>query len=93
MIGMRYVRRNTDRLLRIAAWAALVALVLMIWSFHDSSPLVLVGFMVLGQSLGTLSLVLYLIVVFADVFGEDLAPAPPNMSREGDPSASPRERP
>jgi hypothetical protein len=77
MIGTRYVLRNEGKLLRVAAVAALVALVLMIWSFHDTSPIVLVGFMVIGQSLGTLSLVVYLVVVLVDVFADELGPKQP----------------
>ena len=84
MIGTRYVSRNQVKLLRIAAIAALVALVLMIWSFHDTSPIVLVGFMVVGQSLGTLSLILYLVVVLVDVFADELEPEPPPSTPAAD---------
>jgi polyferredoxin len=64
--------KRAERLLRWSAGAALVGLLLMVWSFHDSRPISLVVFMVVGQGLGTLSFVLYLAVVVVDAFREDL---------------------
>lgn len=54
-------------LLRLAAVNALLALALMMWSFFDRRPIVLVAAMTLGQALGTLSLGLYLAVVALDL--------------------------
>lgn len=59
--------RWTTRLLRIAAIAALVALALIVWPLFDPSPIVVVLAMSLGQMIGTLSFVSFLVVVFFDM--------------------------
>lgn len=56
-----------DRLLRIACVLALSGLALIVWSMLDPRPLpVLVGLSI-GQALGTLSFVAFLIIVAADL--------------------------
>ena len=55
-----------QRLLRFAAVMAIVALVLMVWAIFDSRVVPVMIFMTLGQILGTLSLVIYLVVLFTD---------------------------
>jgi peptidoglycan/LPS O-acetylase OafA/YrhL len=63
--GSRSTRR--EKALRIASVLALLALVLMVWSVLDPRPApVLIGLSV-GQGIGTLSFVLYLLVVAADL--------------------------
>lgn len=53
--------------LRMAALIALVALALMIWPIFDPQPLALIAAMSLAQGLGTLSLVIYLVIVGMDL--------------------------
>lgn len=59
--------RLRDRLLRVAAVCALVALGLMTWALVDDSPLAMIVSMSAGQALGTLSLVGWLVVAIADL--------------------------
>ncbi len=54
-------------LLTIACSAALIALALMVWSVVDPRPAPVVIAMSLGQGLGTLSLLAYLLVVIDDL--------------------------
>lgn len=55
------------KILRIASALALAALALMVWSLFDPRPPpVLIG-LSLGQALGTLSFVAYLVVVAWDI--------------------------
>jgi len=51
------------------ALATLLSLALILWSFLDHRPLVLVFAMTVGQAVGTLSFVLFLLVVVADLRG------------------------
>ncbi|MFW5876807.1 MAG: hypothetical protein ACOCXM_08720 [Myxococcota bacterium] len=62
-----WIDRHTERILRTAVFAAIAALLLMIWSFFDARPLVAVGFMTVGQGLGTLSFALFLTLVINDL--------------------------
>jgi hypothetical protein len=68
-----------EKALRIASIFALVGLVLMVWGVIDPRPMpVLVGLSI-GQAIGTLSFLLYLIVVATDLgvkkrLGEERAP-------------------
>ena len=56
-----------ERLLRVACVLALIALGLIVWSLVDPRPLpVLVGLSI-GQGLGTLSFLAYLIIIAADL--------------------------
>ena len=54
--------------LRVAAVAALVALALMVWGVLDPHPISLVIAMSVGQMLGTASFVVFLAVVFFDLW-------------------------
>ena len=54
-------------LLRLSAAFALLSLGLMMWSFFDQRPIVLVAAMSLGQGIGTISLVVFAMVVLLDL--------------------------
>lgn len=54
--------------LRWAAIAALAALGLMVWGVLDSQPIALVIAMSVGQALGTASFMVFLAVVFVDLW-------------------------
>lgn len=54
-------------LLRLSALFALIAMALMLWSFFDHRPLVLVVAMSIGQAIGTGSLLLFLAVVVIEL--------------------------
>ena len=56
-----------ERRIRIACVSSLIALALMAWSMVDSQPIAVIIAMSVGQALGTLSLVLFLIVVIWDL--------------------------
>lgn len=62
---MTDARRNT--VLRIAALVTLVSLALMMWSFFDQRPIVLVVAMSVGQGIGTLALLVFMVVVLLDL--------------------------
>ena len=55
------------RLLTASCVCALLALALMVWSVVDPRPMPVVVAMTLGQAIGTLSLLLYLVVVGLDL--------------------------
>ena len=59
--------RRARRVLSLACGLALVALALIVWSIVDPRPIPVVAAMSLAQGLGTLSLLLYLIVVIAEL--------------------------
>ncbi len=59
--------RSRRILLRIACVFALSGLALMVWSVFDPSPFVVVLAMSIGQGVGTLSLVLFLVAVLLDI--------------------------
>jgi len=73
------VSTRREKVLRVASVSALVGLVLMVWSVLDPRPLpVLVGLSI-GQAVGTLSFLLYLLVVATDLrvkkrLGDDSGP-------------------
>ncbi|QQR89817.1 MAG: hypothetical protein IPJ88_16840 [Myxococcales bacterium] len=52
--------------LRIASFLALLALGLITWSFLDPSPFLMILFMSVGQGIGTLSKMIFLVVVIHD---------------------------
>lgn len=58
---------RSDRLLRAAAVAALVALGMMAWSVLDPRPIPVIAAMSVAQALGTASFVAYLVVVVRDM--------------------------
>ena len=53
--------------LTVSCSSALLALALMVWSVLDPRPLPVVVAMSVGQAIGTLSLLLYLVVVSFDL--------------------------
>jgi hypothetical protein len=58
---------HTPRILRVAAFLALVGLGFMMWSLVDPRPApVLVG-LSLGQAIGTLSFAIYAVVAISDI--------------------------
>lgn len=67
---MKWTLPTNERLLRIAAVMALVALLLMVWSVFDPTVWPLMIALTLGQGIGTFSFVIFLFVV-----GRDLAVA------------------
>lgn len=77
--------------LRWAAIAALMALGLMVWGVLDSQPIALVIAMSVGQALGTASFVVFLGVVFVDLWSANVfsgltrrfSDKPARDSREG----------
>ena len=59
--------REFGRVLSIACVLALVSLVLMVWSLLEPTPLPVLVAMSLGQVIGTISLLMFLAVVLADM--------------------------
>jgi hypothetical protein len=66
--ALRLVRLNSIRLLRLAAILALAGLALMVWSLLDPRPIPIMAAMSVGQGLGTLSFVIFLVVVLQDAW-------------------------
>jgi hypothetical protein len=58
--------RSTVKLLRVAAYLALVALVLMAWAVLMPRPIPIMAWMSLGQLLGTVALVLLGVAIVRD---------------------------
>ena len=58
---------SSDKLLRVAAIAALVALALICWALFDPRALPIIVALSVGQGIGTLSFLLYLVVVIRDL--------------------------
>lgn len=63
----KLVTKQVERRVRRACVLALIALGFIAWSLIDPGPLPLIGAMSIAQALGTLSLVLFLYAIFADV--------------------------
>jgi Na+/H+ antiporter NhaA len=59
--------KKSDKFLIASSVTALLAVFLMSWSVLDPRPIPVLVAMSLGQGLGTISLVTYLMVVAADV--------------------------
>jgi hypothetical protein len=57
----------SERRIRLACVGSLVALALIVWSLLDPQPLAVIVAMSIGQGLGTLSLVLFILVVIGDM--------------------------
>jgi hypothetical protein len=62
--------RRYDRILRFAVVLAIIALGLIIWAMVDPRPVPVIVAMSVGQALGTLSLLGYVVVVIADLRAE-----------------------
>jgi hypothetical protein len=60
------IDQRHNRMLRLAAAASIVSLVLMVWSLLQPTPIPVVVAMSVGQAIGTLALVLFLYVIVAD---------------------------
>ncbi len=56
------------RLLRLAAVMALVGLAFMVWSLVDPRPVPIMAAMSVGQAIGTLSFLLFVVVVVTDAW-------------------------
>ena len=54
---------TAERLLRFSAWLTLVGLALMVWSMIEPTPLPVMLAMTVGQGIGTLAFVIYVVVV------------------------------
>jgi len=65
---LRRVRLNAMRLLRIAAILALVGLGLIVWSLLDPRPIPIMVAMSVAQGIGTLSFVIFLVVLLEDAW-------------------------
>lgn len=78
------IRPGPDRIVRVAAVIALVALGFMVWSLLDPRPIPIMVAMSVGQGLGTLSLALYAVVVIADARRAARAAPPPENGEPGD---------
>lgn len=65
---LRAIRLNSVRLLRIAAFLALAGLGLVVWSLLDPRPIPIMAAMSVGQALGTVSFVIFLVVVLQDAW-------------------------
>jgi hypothetical protein len=61
------MRLVTSSVLKVACVCALAALGLMSWSLFDPRPLPVIAAMSIGQALGTLSFVSFLVVVARDL--------------------------
>ena len=60
-------RPSPSRVMMLACVLALVALALIVWSLLDPRPIPVIVAMSLGQVLGTMSFVAYLVVVGGDL--------------------------
>lgn len=59
--------KDPKRLLMMSCILTLTALSLMVWSIFDPRPIPVITAMSLGQVVGTLSLLLYLYVIWSDL--------------------------
>jgi len=77
---------SRSRLLRFACLLGLVGLALMSWSLFDQGWLPVMMAMSVGQGIGTLSFVLFLVVVLIDLRQADFRPSepPPEPAHKGD---------
>jgi hypothetical protein len=64
---MKWPRPSSEKLLRVACILGLVALPLMVWSVFDARVWPVLIALSVGQVIGTLSFVLYLVVVIRDL--------------------------
>jgi hypothetical protein len=65
---LRAIKMNSVGLLRVAAYLALAGLGFMVWSLLDPRPIPIMAAMSLGQALGTLSFVIFLVVLIQDAW-------------------------
>jgi hypothetical protein len=66
-VNLAVHRWQTERLIRVSAVLALVAIALMAWGLLGSGVVAIMVAMTVGQGLGTLSLLLYLVVLVRDL--------------------------
>ena len=59
--------KDPEKLVRVAAVLALIGLALFVWSVLDPRPVPVVVAMSVGQGIGTLSFLLYLLAVYLDL--------------------------
>ena len=67
MSGVKSATATIETRVRRACYLALAALGLIAWSLVDPAPLPVVGAMSVGQLLGTLSLLFFVVSIVADV--------------------------
>jgi hypothetical protein len=60
------IKFGSMRFLRLAAFLALAGLAFMVWSLVDPRPIPIMAAMSVGQGLGTLSFLLFVVVVLVD---------------------------
>jgi len=75
---------SRSRLLRFACLLGLVGLALMSWSLFDQGWLPVMMAMSVGQGIGTLSFVLFLVVVLIDLRQAEFRPSIPSERRKHD---------
>lgn len=64
---MKIPRPNAETALRVASVLAIVGLALMVWGVLDPRALPVLAGLTVGQAIGTLSFVIYLVVVATDL--------------------------
>ncbi|AKV00470.1 hypothetical protein AKJ09_07133 [Labilithrix luteola] len=64
---MKFRIPSSEKLLRVAAILALMALPLMVWSVFDPRVWPIMGALTIGQGIGTFSFLLFLVVVVRDL--------------------------
>jgi peptidoglycan/LPS O-acetylase OafA/YrhL len=69
--------RRANAFLRVAALLALLGLAFMVWSVLQPTPMPVILAMSVGQGIGTLSFLIYLFVVIADLRRKKVLEAPP----------------
>jgi multidrug transporter EmrE-like cation transporter len=78
------IHPTSEQVVRLAAVIALLALACMSWSLLDPRPIPIMVAMSVGQGLGTLSLVLYGVVVIVEARRAARAAPPPDTDRAED---------
>ena len=69
---------SRSKLMVYACVLGLIGLVLMSWSFFDQGWIPVMAAMSVGQGIGTLSFVLFLVIVFIDLRRADFRPSVPH---------------
>ena len=64
---MKLPKLDSEKAIRLACVLGLVALPMMVWSVFDPTVWPVLGALSIGQAIGTLSFVVYLVVVARDL--------------------------
>ena len=75
---------SRSKLMVYACVFGLIGLALMSWSLFDQGWIPVMAAMSVGQGIGTLSFVLFLVIVFIDLRRADFRPSVPPESRKRD---------